>query len=90
METLRVDRDHVRATGQGWHALTGALTADSLPDVDGTGWPSGAATSAVHASVTASRAAFSARLAATAAGIASAVSAFEANEANSATALGLP
>jgi hypothetical protein len=90
METLRVNPDHLRATGQGWHALSGALTTSSPPGVDGADWPSGAATSAVHASVTAARAAFAAKLTATAAGMASAASAFNANEADSAAALELP
>jgi hypothetical protein len=89
VETLRVNPEHLRATGQGWQVLTDALTASTPPGVDGTNWPSGAATSAVHASVTAARAAFSAKLAATAAGMASAASAFDANEDNSAAGLEL-
>jgi hypothetical protein len=90
MATLRVNPGHLLAPGQGWHALTAALTASRPPGVEGSNWPSGAATSAVHASVTAARAAFGAKLAATAAGMASAASAFDANEANSAAALELP
>jgi hypothetical protein len=89
MNRLDVNPDHLRATGQGWHALTSSLTAGSPPAVDGTDWPSGAATGAVHASVAAARAAFASRLSATAAGMASAATAFDTNEANSAAALGL-